>query len=205
MSKKSPFQQIDEALFKGVDQLKSQTPFVKFQETVAKLGDQEQKIINLSISYLLLFIPIILVLSVWLMNSSMRSTIEEKRQILSEIEKFNNRRSESDSKGRELIVLTPIAAQSELQTKITQILSRARIPGNSVNVRSFNEGSSAGELKEFNAELSFDKLSTAQFTELVKQLEERERLKISGLLIENRIDQSILKGKLNLAFLTQQK
>tara|TARA_R110000868_G_scaffold344395_2_gene605394 strand:- start:1491 stop:2108 length:618 start_codon:yes stop_codon:yes gene_type:complete len=205
MSKKSPFQQIDEALFKGVDQLKSQTPFVKFQEAVAKLGDQEQKIVNLSISYLILFIPIILVLSVWVMNSSTRSTIEEKRAILSEIEKFNNRRMESDSKGKDLVVLTPIAAQSELQTKITQILSRARIPTTAVNVRSFNESSSAGDLKEYTAEVNFDKLSTAQFTELVKQLEERERLKISALLVENRIDKSILKGKLTLAFLTQQK
>lgn len=205
MSKKSPFQQIDEALFRTVDQIKAQAPFVKFQETIGKLGEQEQKIINLALSYLLLFIPVVAVLIVVIMNSSMRSDIEDRQAILTEIESFNNRRSESDNKGRDLIVPTPIAAQSELEAKITQILSRARIPTSAVAVRSFGEGRSAGDLKEYNAEISFDKLSTAQFTELVKQLEERERLKISGLLVENRIDQSILKGKLNLAFLTQTK
>jgi len=152
---------------------------------------------------LLLALPLILVLTIFIMNSSLRSSIETKKSIQDEIQKFNERRAESDVKGRELIVPAPIAAQSELQGKISQLLGRVRIPTTSVNVRSFNEGRVAGDLREYSAELVFDKLSTKQFTDLIKQLEERERMRVSGLLIENRIDKSILKGRMTLAFITQ--
>lgn len=202
-AKKSPFQQIDEAIFRGIDQLKTQPAYLKFQEALSKLSEQQQKVVNLSLSYLLLALPLVLVVTIFVMNSSLRSTIEEKKAIKDEIQKFNERRAESDVKGRELIVPAPIAAQSELQGKISQLLGRVRIPTTSVNVRSFNEGRSAGDLREYSAELVFDKLSTKQFTDLIKQLEERERMRVSGLLIENRIDQSILKGRMTLAFITQ--
>lgn len=202
-AKKSPFQQIDEAIFRGIDQLKTQPAYLKFQEALSKLSEQQQKVVNLSLSYLLLALPLVLVVTIFVMNSSLRSTIEEKKAIQDEIQKFNERRAESDVKGRELIVPAPIAAQSELQGKISQLLGRVRIPTTSVNVRSFNEGRSAGDLREYSAELVFDKLSTKQFTDLIKQLEERERMRVSGLLIENRIDQSILKGRMTLAFITQ--
>ena len=56
MNKKSPFQQLDEALFKLVDQLKNQAFYGQFQSVVGKLTDQQQKIANLTMSYLLLFI-----------------------------------------------------------------------------------------------------------------------------------------------------
>lgn len=202
-AKKSPFQQIDEAIFRGIDQLKTQPPYQKFQEAISKLSEQQQKAVNLSLSYLLLALPLILVITIFAMNSSLRSTIADKKAIQDEIQKFNDRRAESDVKGRELIVPAPIAAQSELQGKISQLLGRVRIPTTSVNVRSFNEGRVAGDLREYSAELIFDKLSTKQFTDLIKQLEERERMRVSGLLIENRIDQSILKGRMTLAFITQ--
>jgi len=39
-TKKSPFQQIDEAIFRGIDQLKTQPPYQKFQEAISKLSEQ---------------------------------------------------------------------------------------------------------------------------------------------------------------------
>lgn len=203
MEKKSPFQQIDEALFRLVDQFKAQPVYLKFQELTAKLGEQEQKILNLSLSYFVLVLPLLILFVIMFMNNSLRSDIEDKQAILEEINYYNQTKAKTDGEGQQIIVQTPMSAQSELQAKISQLLSRTRIPTTSVSVRSFNEGTSAGSLKEFNAEIVFDKLSTAQFTDLVKQLEQRERLRVSGLLIENRVDQSILKGKLNISFLTQ--
>lgn len=202
-NKKSPFQQLDEAIFRAIDQLKAQPPYLKFQEAINKLSEQQQKAINLSLSYLILVLPLVLVVTIFTINSSLRSTIETKKSIQDEIQKFNEQRAKSDIKGRELIVPMPIAAQSELQGKISQLLGRVRIPTTSVNVRSFNEGRSAGDLREYSAELIFDKLSTQQFTDLIKQLEERERMRVNGLLIENRIDKSILKGRMTLSFITQ--
>ena len=205
MNKKSPFQQLDEALFKLVDQLKNQAFYGQFQSVVGKLTDQQQKIANLTMSYLLLFIPVLLLMVVWLMNSSLRSNIENKNEILSQIELFNSKRIESDNKGREIVLQAPISAQSELQTRIANVLGRIRIPTSIVTVTSFQEGKAAGSLKSHDAAISFDKLSTEQFTELVKNLEERERIKVSGMRIENRIDQSILKGKINLLFVSSQR
>lgn len=205
MNKKSPFQQLDEALFKLVDQFKNQAFYGQFQSVIGKLSDQQQKIANLTMSYLLLFIPVLLLMVVWLMNSSLRSNIENKNEILSQIELFNSKRIESDNKGREIVLQAPISAQSELQTRIANVLGRIRIPTSFVSVTSFQEGKSAGSLKSYDAAINFDKLSTEQFTELVKNLEERERIKVSGMRIENRIDQSILKGKINLLFVSSQR
>lgn len=203
MSKKSIFKQVDEAIFKVVDQLKTQSAYQSLQEMIGKLAEREQKIVNLSLSYLLLALPILVTLIVWTMNSSLRSTIEDKRAILSEIQEFNDKRAQSDQKGRAVIVPSPIAAQSELQSKIVTLLGRINIPTTSVQVRSFNEGRNAGELKEFGAELVFDKLSSKQFFDMVQNLNERERIRVKGLLVENRIDQSVLKGRMTLSFLTQ--
>tara|TARA_R110002049_G_scaffold57374_2_gene157429 strand:+ start:167 stop:787 length:621 start_codon:yes stop_codon:yes gene_type:complete len=203
MNKKSPFYQLDEALFKLVDQLKAQSFYGQFQSVIGKLTDQQQKVVNLSISYFLLVIPILLLLIVWAMNSSLRSTIEDKNGILEEISIFNSKRIESDNKGREVILTAPISVQSELQSRIANMLSRIRIPSSSVTVTGFQEGKAAGQLKSYDAILNFDKLSTEQFSELVKNLEERERMKVSGLRIENRIDQSVLKGNINLLFVSQ--
>ncbi len=203
MNKKSPFYQLDEALFKLVDQLKGQAFYGQFQAVIGKLSDQQQKLVNLSMSYFLLFIPILMLIIVWAMNSSLRSTIEDKNGILEEISTFNSKRIESDNKGREIILSSPISVQSELQSRVANMLSRVRIPSTSVTVTGFQEGRSAGQLKSYDAILNFDKLSTEQFSELVKNLEERERMKISGLRIENRIDQSILKGNINLLFVSQ--
>lgn len=203
MTKKAIFQKIDEALFKIIDQIKTQPAYHQFQDAISKLGEQEQKIINLTISYIIVAIPLVLVMVVFLMNNSLRSNIESKRAIQEEIQRFSDRRAISDSKGREIILATPIAAQSELQSKIIQVLARINVSSTSVSIRSMAEGQSAGNLKEFNAELVFDKLSTKQFNDLVKELEERERIRINGFLIENRIDDSVLKGRMALAFLTQ--
>lgn len=205
MNKKSPFQQIDEALFKVVDQLKNQAFYSQFQAVIGKLSDQQQKAVNLTMSYLLLFIPVLLLLAVWVMNSSLRSNIAYKNEILNEIDLFNNKRVESDNKGREIVLQSPILAQSELQTRIANVLGRIRVPTSAVTVTSFQEGKVAGSLKSYDAVINFDKLSTDQFTELVQNLEERERIKVSGMRIENRIDQSILKGKINLLFVSSQR
>lgn len=203
MTKKAIFQQIDEALFKVIDQVKTYPAYHQFQDAISKLGEQEQKIINLTISYIIVAIPLVLVMIVFLMNNSLRSNIESKRAIQEEIQRFSDRRAISDSKGREIVLATPIAAQSELQSKIIQVLARINVSSTSVSIRSMAEGQSAGNLKEFNAELVFDKLSTKQFNDLVKELEDRERIRINGFLIENRIDDSVLKGRMALAFLTQ--
>src|SRR5690606_34287779 len=98
MSKKALFQQIDESLFRLIDQLKTQVGYQKFQDAISKLGEQQQKYINLGISYFLVSLPAIALLVVWVLNANLRSDIAKKEEILSEIQRFNDRRAISDSK-----------------------------------------------------------------------------------------------------------
>jgi hypothetical protein len=203
MKGQSLFQKIDEALFRLVDQLKAQPAYLKFQETMGKLGEQEQKIINLCISYFIIALPIFAILSLWIMNSSMRSDIEDKQAVITEIQKFTQKHAQNNLMGAQTILQAPIAAQSELQMRLQQVMGRSQISNSSINLRSFDEFESAGNLRQFNAELTFDQLSTKQFTSFIKELEQRERIKISSMQVENLVSKSVLKGRLTLSFITQ--
>lgn len=203
MKGKSLFRQIDEAIFRAVDQLKAQQAYAKFQESIGKLGEQQQKIVNLSLSYILLLLPLFAVCVLWFMNSTLRQDIAQKRAVISEIEQFTSGHATTNAINTQIALQAPIAAQSELQVRLSQVMARAIIPASLVNLRNFEEGESAGSLRQFNAEVSFDKLSTKQFADFVKELETRERIRISALQIENDLEKSMLKGRLNLSFLTK--
>src|SRR5690606_14008714 len=97
--------------------------------------------------------------------------------------RFTEGNATSNAIKSQVALQAPIAAQSELQVRLSQIMGRSQVPPNLVNLRSFDEAESAGSLRQYNAELTFEKFSTKQLSDFIRELEQRERLKLTAFQI----------------------
>lgn len=205
MSKKNgTFQFIDKKIFSVIDKLKTTEAYEKFSDSTSALEENVQKVVNFSLSYILIFTPLLFPVLLYLQNSSLSKKIEVKENIRTSIVKLNAAISDVKSEIRKNTSFNKVDSKVSLQSTLSKIMRKSSIPNTSMSVISFEEGRVLGLFKEYMSEISFTDITTEMLASILKELSNSYKMKIEGIDIR-RSDKGLLIGNMKLVNITEVK
>ncbi len=191
---KKVFHFLDEATFKGVDNLKSQPQFSQASTAMEGLPDEYQKWINQGLTYIISFFPILIFLIVLVFAALQRGETESREELIQEISKFNSLNSQINTLGNSLLGRTSLKDEAALRDVLKSFENDYNIKPGSLKVISF-EPKSYGSLVEAKADIVFQGLSTPKVVALLEMLSVRENSKIYNLSLKKGKD--VVKGEIS--------
>jgi hypothetical protein len=118
MTEKKPiFRFVDEFIFKQVDALKSSQPYQDLIRQMGALSDFQLKTVNQVVSLIVVLLPILLFIILWIVNINFNSSLDKKREILSEVNKYSRSQKQLQSLGRNIISGAAISFE-KISTKV---------------------------------------------------------------------------------------
>lgn len=174
---KKIFQKFDEATFKGIDQIKATPQFNQVANSIEGLPEEGQKIVNQGLTYALSFLPIFILLILFLLNASVRSNISEKEMLIKDITEFNGLRSKSSKVGNKLVGRTPLNGEGSLKGKLNSISRSYSLNSSALEVKEF-ANNRFGDLIQTQATVSFKEMSTPKFIGLLDSFLVQEKARL---------------------------
>lgn len=184
---KKLFQKFDEATFKGVDQIKATPQFNQVANSIEGLPEEGQKIVNQGLTYALSFLPVFILLILFLLNASVRSNISEKEMLIKEITEFNGLRSKSSKIGNKLVGKTPLNGEGSLKGKLNSISRSYSLNSNALEVKDFSNNR-FGDLIQTQATVSFREMSTPKFIGLLDSFLVQEKARLIDIKLNKKND-----------------
>ncbi len=184
---KKLFQKFDEATFKGVDQIKATPQFNQVANSIEGLPEEGQKFVNQGVTYLISFLPIIILLILFLVNNSIRSSIKEKEELIEDIGQFYGLRAQSLKIGDTLVGMTPLNGKNALKGKLDNIARTYALNANALKVQDFSNNR-FGELIQTQATVSFRELSTPKLIGLLDSFLVQEKARLVDIKLSKKND-----------------
>lgn len=200
------FKNIDEFIFAKVDQLQS-NPL--FQELVAKyeqLDSKLQKVISFTSTILLIFLPLLIVLFLFISNFSLRSEVNAKKEIFQLINDINANKKTLESVEKNVVSPSKVGSRINLKERIINIMNKIGVAPEKVKIKNFAKPSGpTGQISKAEADLEFRDFSTNNLTQLMLQLLQFEKMKISTIEITKNQKKNSIFGTLHLVHFSKVK
>ena len=191
------FKPFDEIVFKIVDDIRGTPPVRKLIESTQSMPESQQKIISQGIAFLLIALPVLMLLIIFFSNQSLRGEIALKKEVLELITENQSQKNTISTLGSSLISAQNIKSNEDLQSLIRVSLTSRSMNPSSVNITHFDQFEASSELTQTIATLSFSELSTAEFTNFMIELMQRQ-IKVQSIEIEKNQNSKFLQGSLEI-------
>ncbi|AUN97959.1 hypothetical protein DOM21_11470 [Bacteriovorax stolpii] len=192
------FIKIDEFIFQKLDALKSEGVFQKFNDALANLDEDQQKIVAQVTTFTLIIIPFIFVAVLWWGNSQSRKAIETKKQIMDQIALFDGNKNTLNNISANYLAPSSIMGQDDLDNRMRNILSQSSIDQTKVNISNFTQNSISSSINKTEAELVFQGFGTSDFSNFMRALVDQERFKILKINLNKNNETNLLQGTISL-------
>lgn len=198
---KNTFIKIDEFIFQKIDLLKAEGSFQKMSEPFSTLDENQQKTLAQILTFSFLLIPYIFVISLWWGNHATKKRAEVKNQILEQISLLNGNREALATVVTNYLSPTAILTQDELNIKIHNILTEAKINQLKVSIINFNQVSTTSSIAKIEAVLNFKDFGTQDLSYFLNSITEVEKFKILRINLEKNASTNLLNGEISLIHL----
>ncbi len=197
------FLKVDEFFFQKLDLLKIEGVFQKFDDLIANLNEQQQKIIVQVTTFSFIFLPYIAVTILWWGNYQMKKNIDLKKQIVDQISIFDGNKGAMNNLSSSYLAPNPIETQVDLDNKIRNILSQNSINTQKVNVTSYNLLSSSSNVTKIEADLRFKDFGTTDFSSFMRNMIENDKFKVTKVSLSKNKETNLLEGTLSIIHMGQ--
>lgn len=198
---KNIFIKIDEFIFQKIDLLKTDGSFQKLGEVFAGLEEEQQKLLAQILTFTLLIIPYLFVMTLWWGNHKAKKNIEVKNQILEQIATLDGNKDALVNVSSTYVAPVAITGQEDLNNKIKNLMSTGSIDQNKVHVLSFNQLSTSNTIAKIEAVLSFQNFGTQDFSNFMRALVEQEKFKVTKINLTKDRTSNLLRGEVSLMHL----
>lgn len=198
---KNVFIKIDEFIFHKLDFFKSDSSFQKITELLMSVEEDQQKLFAQLLTFSLLIIPYLFVMTLWWGNHKSRVNIEVKSQILEQISVLNSNRETKVLVSSSYLAPSAIVGQEDLDNKIRNLMSTNNIEQKKVHVLNFTQISSTSSIAKVEATLSFQDFGTQDFSNFMRTLVEQEKFKILRFSLVKMQKTNLLNGEISLMHL----
>ena len=203
MKSKNLFIKIDEFIFQKIDLLKNEGFFQKFNDAIANLNEDKQKIAAQAVTFTTILIPFIFVFVLWWGNYQMKKNISLKKQIIDQIALLEGNKSTLNNISSNYLASSPLNSQDDLDARIRNLLAANSIDPNKVNITNFNQFSSSSTVSKVEADLQFKNFGTLDFSNFLRGIVESERFKIAKVTLKKMDESKLLQGTISLLHLGQ--
>ncbi|MBC7540918.1 MAG: hypothetical protein H7281_19005 [Bacteriovorax sp.] len=198
---KNVFIKIDEFIFQKLDFFKSDASFQKINELLVSLDEDQQKLFAQLLTFTLIIIPYLFVMTLWWGNHKARVNHDVKSQILEQVSTLNGNKETLANVSSTYLAPVAILGAEDLDNKIRNLMSANSIEQSKVRVLNFTQVSTTSSIAKIEAILSFQNFGTLDFSNFVRTLVEQEKFKVLRIsLIKNKTT-NLLSGEVSLMHL----
>ncbi|WP_372653796.1 hypothetical protein [Halobacteriovorax sp.] len=187
---------IDDFIFKQLDAFKESEAKTKINEVLNTLTEQQHKIFSQVGSFLLVLLPFVILLFMIISNSFIRSEIDLKKEIISEIFYYNSKKSEVESVGRQIISPHSIKNSSDLASRLKRIATQKGISSESIKVVNFESIEKSGAIEKSEATIKVSDLTSKNLSDLLQRMLDSEKLKIFEMSLKRDEKLSLIEGSI---------
>lgn len=192
------FIKIDEFIFQKLDALKSEGFFQKFNDALANLDENQQKVIAQITTAVFIFIPFVFVGILWWGNAQTKKGLEVKKQIIEQIALFDGNKTTLNNISANYLAPSSIMGQEDLDNRMRNILSQNSIDQSKVSISHFSQNSISSSINKTEAEITFQGFGTSDFSNFMRSLVELERFKVLKVNLNKNNESSLLQGSISL-------
>ena len=192
--KKKIIKEVDDFIFKQIDNFKESQTKLKIDETLNTLSEQQFKIVSQAGSYLVITLPVLVLLVFYISNSMLKSDISLKNEILNEINYYNSKKREVEATGRKIISPHKVLNKSDLDSRIKRLTQRKSISNRSVNIASFEALEQSGNISKSEASLNLKEFTSKNLSDFILGLLQSEKVKIQEIRLKRDNKKQLISG-----------
>lgn len=192
------FIKIDQWIFSKLDQVKNDSSLGKVNDLLLNLTDDQQKIFIQSMVFLFIFAPYFVVIFMWWSNSTIKSKLESKNQIIEQIALLNGNRDALTNASMKFLSSNGINSRDEIENKIVNIASRYNINSSKVHLIDFSPLSSTSTITKTEAKIKFNDFGTQDFANFMREIVDVEKFKIYKVDLNKNTNSSLLEGTIEV-------
>jgi hypothetical protein len=198
MTEKKPiFRFVDEFIFKQVDALKSSQSYQDLIRQMGVLSDFQLKTVNQVVSLIIVLLPILLFIILWIVNINFNSSLDKKREILSEVNKYSRSQKQLQSLGRNIISGAAISNRGAFGKQVSNSMATAGSDRSNVKALNFESTLKDGIVNSTGV-ASFEKISTKVLSNFLADLSGRSKFRVSALMVKKNIKDNVVSGQVQL-------
>lgn len=200
MASKSLFKEIDSAIDKQIEEVRSSNFFQNISDQLRSFTENEQKFLNQFLSALLLLIPIILLISVFIYRTIQRSDLTDRQVLQQAIVDFKEGNVQLKTQEGAIVNTITVYEKEDFAKLLDDSLSRLNLKTAQVKADGFQKVNLGGSINKIETNIIIDKLTNKAFVGLLNQLHSRFKVIVTEIDLERTKETKFVSGKLAIEF-----
>ncbi len=201
----SIFKKFDKIIFKQVDAYKSSSFYLQSLDQFNTLDENVQKLIKQVSSFLIIFLPIVVVILIFFNNRKIDERVNFKKNILKTLYSIDSRNRQLSFYENRIASPYKISSKKDLKNRIINIARANSISSQKIAIGNFSQLQGTSRLSQTEAKINFRGVSTKELTKLLTGLVKKEKVKVSNLSIKIDSRERLLKGYISVIHFSKTK
>ncbi|MEX0798699.1 MAG: hypothetical protein WEB87_04420 [Bacteriovoracaceae bacterium] len=200
MAKIKIMEPLDRFIFQKLEELQSVKDVQKVLDAYSNLDEKPQEIIKALLALSLVAIPLSVILVFYGLNSSLKSDLETKRDVLSLAQNIIQEKSGMQSAQRKFLGQTYVGALNEMQNLISASISAAGLDSSKISVSNFEPIEHEGFITQASLDMKFQDLSNRELFGFLNILSERYKMKFEEVSVKKNDSSNLLEGVMTIHY-----
>lgn len=203
MSNSSPMQKIDTAILKQINKLENSDGYQKASEAYSALEDNVQRVVKIVLMILVIAIPLLFIMILKSSNSSLLDEVNIKKDLIissNTLIKSKNaiRRASSKQLARQFV-----ESSDEIKKTVLGMLNLAGVDSSKVKISNVDVTPEASLITKVKADVKFDGMSNDDIFNFLKNLSQKQKIRIDELSIKKNATSNLLDGVFTMYYFSK--
>ncbi len=204
INEKNPlFKKFDLFVFEKIDKFKKTPNYNFVSDFYNSLDEEQQKALKISVIGLIILLPTFFIFFLHWQNTKLKDDLNLRTQIISKANQIIGQKKSLEEIRYNVLSQNPIDSDSMMTSKLSQLLSNTGIDLSKIQVKDFKSEQISSELNRSEGKVSFNNLTTDELMNLLTNLIQIEKFKISSINISRNSTTNLLQGYFEAIHLAQ--
>lgn len=203
MAKLKIMEPLDQLLFKKLEELQSVREVQKVMDAYSNLDERPQELVKASMAALLIVTPILIISIFYGINSSLKSELDQKRELLSVSQNIINEKSGIQGAKRNFLGNSFVGSMNDMQDLIARSLTLAGIDASKASVSNFQADEKEGFITQASIDMKFKGLSNSEMFSLINSLSDRQKVRFDEITVNKNTATNLLEGVATLIYISK--
>jgi hypothetical protein len=188
------FKKIDQRIFEGIDKFKTSPNYNNIQDFYNSLDEEQQKLFKGIVILLIFILPISFLGFLSWQNSKLSKDLELRKSIITKASEILGQSQGIRDISPRVFSMNPIDSDSMMNSRLSSIASTSGIDTSKVRIENFTSDVISNSVNKAEADFKFNNLSTDELMNLISNMIQLEKFRISTISIKRNPDTSMLSG-----------
>lgn len=203
MAKFSVMEPLDNAVLQKLEELQTNKEVQKMMDAYSNLDERPQELVKAAMAIALIAVPLLIISIFYGMNSSLKSEIDDKKELLELSQNVIREKSavgvaQSKYLGRQFV-----STLNDMQNIISAAISASGIDATKVSVSNFNNLELEGLINQTTLDMKFNGLSNEELFTFIGQLSARNKVKFEEITVKKNQSDNLLEGVASLIYISK--